>query len=89
MLIRRAIMNDKEDLRALYLELEKDGVKYQPEHFVIGHRDETIFNDEYQDILVAELNSRIVGFSHVMILKQKEVSCLKPQTAVYIQDRCV
>lgn len=61
MLIRKATMDDIEALRVLYLELEQDGVKYQPEHFVIG-------------------------FSHVMILKQKNVACLKPQTVVYIQD---
>ena len=39
-----------------------------------------------QDILVADLDGTVIGFSHVMILKQKNVACLKPQTAVYIQD---
>ena len=90
MLIRKATMDDIEALRVLYLELEQDGVKYQPEHFVIGYRDdiffEKIFNSENQDILVAETESKVVGFSHVMILKQKNVACLKPQTVVYIQD---
>ena len=90
MLIRKATMDDIEALRVLYLELEQDGVKYQPEHFVIGYRDNTffeqIFNSENQDILVAEIDSKVVGFSHVMILKQKKVGCLKPQTVVYIQD---
>lgn len=90
MLIRKATMDDIEALRTLYLELEKDGVKYQPEHFVIGYRDddffEKIINSENQDILVAETESKVVGFSHVMMLKQKNVACLKPQTLVYIQD---
>ena len=90
MLIRKAAMSDIEALRVLYLELEQDAVKYQPEHFVIGYRDdaffENIFKSENQDILVAEIDSKVVGFSHVMILKQKNVSCLKPQTLVYIQD---
>lgn len=90
MLIRKATMNDIETLRAMYLELEQDAVKYQPEHFVIGYRDndffEKIFNSENQDILVAEMDSEVVGFSHVMILQQKNVACLKPQTLVYIQD---
>lgn len=27
-----------------------------------------------------------MGFSHVMILEQKKVACLKPETLVYIQD---
>lgn len=90
MLIRKATMEDIEALRILYLELEQDAVKYQPEHFVIGYRDdeffEKIFKSENQDILVAEIESKVVGFSHVMILKQKNVTCLKPQTLVYIQD---
>lgn len=90
MLIRKAAMSDIEALRVLYLELEQDAVKYQPEHFVIGYRDdaffENIFNNENQDILVVEIDSKVVGFSHIMILKQKNVSCLKPQTLVYIQD---
>ncbi len=83
-------MDDIEALRVLYLELEQDGVKYQPEHFVIGYRDneffEKIFNSENQDILVAETESEVVGFVHVMIIEQKKVACLKPQTVVYIQD---
>lgn len=90
MIIRKATMNDIEALRVMYLELEKDGVRYQPEHFVIGYREdsffESIFESETQDILVAEIDSKIVGFSHVMILQQKKVACLKPQTVVYIQD---
>lgn len=90
MLIRKATMDDVEALRVLYLELEQDGVKYQPEHFRIGYRDdiffEKIMNSENQDILVAETDSKVVGFSHVMILQQKNVACLKPQTVVYIQD---
>ena len=90
MLIRKATMDDVEALRVLYLELEQDGVKYQPEHFVIGYRDdkffEKIFESENQDILVAEIDSKVVGFSHIMILGQKNVACLKPQTAAYIQD---
>lgn len=90
MLIRKATMDDVEALRILYAELEQDAVKYQPEHFVIGYRDdkffEKILESENQDILVAEIDSKVVGFSHVMILKQKNVACLKPQTAAYIQD---
>lgn len=39
-----------------------------------------------RDILVADVDGTVVGFSHVMILKQKNIACLKPQTAVYIQD---
>ena len=88
--IRVANIKDIEQLRRLYLELETDGVKYQPEHFTIGYRSDDFFNsifeNDNQDILVAEADRTIIGFSHVMILKKKNIACLKPQTAVYIQD---
>lgn len=90
MLIRTAETKDMEQLRKLYSELEADGVKYQPEHFVTGYRTDEffreIFESETEDILIAELNGNVVGFSHVMILEQKKVACLRPQTVVYIQD---
>lgn len=90
MLIRIANADDIGQLRNLYIELEKDGVKYQPEHFVVGYREDTFFKSIFesgnQDILVAEMNGTVVGFSHVMLLTQKNVACLKPQTLVYIQD---
>ena len=90
MIIRKATENDIESLRPLYLELERDGVRFQPEHFVIGFRDDTffknIFESEHQDILVADIDGRVVGFAHVMILEQKRVPCLKPERVVYLQD---
>ena len=47
-IIRKATIDDIGDLRKLYLVLEEDGVRYQPEHFVVGERTEeffqTIFN---------------------------------------------
>ena len=56
----------------------------------MGYRDDrffdSIFESSNEDILVAEENGTVIGFSHVMILEQKKVACLKPQTAVYIQD---
>ena len=90
MLIRRAGIDDEEQLRILYQELEEDGVRYQPEHFVVGERSneffQSVFESADQDILVAEEDGKILGFSHVMILEQKKVACLKPETLVYIQD---
>ena len=90
MLIRRAGIDDVEQLRLLYQELEEDGVRYQPEHFVVGERTneffQSVFESADQDILVAEEDGKILGFSHVMILEQKKVACLKPETLVYIQD---
>ena len=91
--IRKATMEDAAELRELYLELERDAVRYQPEHFVIGTRDDSFFRyvieSPRQDILVMDDGGRVVGFVHVMILEQKKISCLKPQTAVYMQDLCV
>ena len=90
MLIKRAGIDDVEQLRLLYQELEEDGVRYQPEHFVVGERSneffQSVFESADQDILVAEEDGKILGFSHVMILEQKKVACLKPETLVYIQD---
>ena len=92
-LIRKATADDIEALRGLYLALEEDGVRYQPEHFVIGERTDeffqNIFDSDTQNILVADIDGLAVGFVHVMILQQKKVSCLKPQTVVYMQDLCV
>ena len=93
MIIRKAAIQDIEQLRPLYAELEKDAVMYQPEHFVIGYRDDdffkNIFESNTQDILVSECESVIVGFCHIMILHAKNVSCLKEQTYAYIQDLVV
>ncbi|MCR4586549.1 MAG: GNAT family N-acetyltransferase [Lachnospiraceae bacterium] len=92
-LIRKADVNDIPALRILYRLLEEDGVHYQPEHFVIGERTEeffqTIFDSDTQDILVADIDGEAIGFVHCMIIPQKKVSCLKPQTVVYLQDLCV
>ena len=44
MLIRRAGIDDVEQLRLLYQELEEDGVRYQPEHFVVGERSNEFFS---------------------------------------------
>ena len=93
MIIRKATNDDKTELRKLYLALEEDGVRYQPEHFVIGERTDeffqSIFDADNQDILVADIDGVAVGFVHVMILQQKKVSCLKPQSVVYMQALCV
>lgn len=90
MQIRMANMADIEQLRHLYEELETDAVRYQPEHFTMSFRSDdffrSIFENREQEVLVADADGRVIGFSHVMILKQKDIACLKPQTVVYIQD---
>lgn len=90
MIVRKATLDDVSSLKPLYLELEKDAVKFQPEHFVIGNRDEAFFEgiikSQNQDILLAELEGQVVGFAHVMILEQKRIPCLKAERVVYLQD---
>ena len=93
MTIRPADKNDIKNLQPLYHELEEDAVRFQPEHFVHGERDEeffaSIFLSDHQDILVAEQDGKIIGFAHVMILEQKKVPCLKPERVIYLQDLIV
>ena len=90
MIIRIATSDDIKALQELYYELEQDAVRFQPEHFVFGNRDEvffeTIFQGNNQDILVAESDGNVIGFAHVVILEQKKVPCLKPEKVVYLQD---
>ena len=90
MIVRKATLDDVSGLKPLYLELEKDAVKFQPEHFVIGNRDESFFEgtikSENQDILLAEVDGQVVGFAHVMILEQKRIPCLKAERVIYLQD---
>lgn len=43
--IRKATMWDLPALRELYRALEGDAVGYQPEHFIIGTRDDRFFLD--------------------------------------------
>lgn len=38
---------------------------------------------------MADIDGKAIGFVHVMILQQKKISCLKPQSVVYLQDLCV
>lgn len=90
MIVRKATLDDVSSLKPLYLELEKDAVKFQPEHFVIGNRDESFFEgiikSQNQDILLAEVDGQVVGFAHVMILEQKRIPCLKAERVIYLQD---
>lgn len=51
MLIRVANMDDVEQLRSLYSELETDAVKYQPEHFVVGYRNDD-FLTQYLKVVI-------------------------------------
>ena len=93
--IRRAEKEDFEVLEDLYRELEEDGVFYQPQHFVLspkGARSEymaEIQKSDKQALFVAEDDGKVIGFAHVVLIKSKPFSCLKPETAMYLQDLVV
>ncbi len=101
--IRTAKIEDSAALEKLYTELEKDGVRYQSEHFVLskpGERSrqvEEILKSENQTMLVAvdkadgvnEADGRVIGFAHLVYAKVKPFSCLKPQSNIYLQDLVV
>ena len=93
--IRKATENDAARIEQLYTELEQDAVLYQPEHFVFspqGARSkqlETILSSDNQIMLVAEEDGNVIGFAHVVFNKAKAISCLKPQSNIYLQDLVV
>ena len=93
--IRKAKKEDSAAIEELYTELEKDGVFYQPEHFVLskaGERSrqlESILQSGTQVMFVAEDNGTVIGFAHVVFAKAKAFSCLKPQSNIYLQDLVV
>ena len=94
-IIRKAQKDDFETIEKLYTELEEDAVLYQPEHFVFskkGQRSkqlEQILESENQIMLVAEDAGNVIGFAHVTFAHAKEISCLKPQSNIYLQDLVV
>ena len=96
-IIRKARKEDIEALERLYAELEEDAVRYQPEHFVLSERGERsrqleqILSSETQVLFVAEDDGSgaVIAFAHVLFARAKEVSCLKPQRNIYLQDLLV
>ncbi len=93
--IRSAKREDAETIEKLYAELEKDAVYYQPEHFVISAEGKRtlqfyeLLEDKCQAVIVAEDAGVIIGFAHVRLMSVKNISCLKRQSNVYIQDMIV
>ena len=94
--IRKAKIEDAAAIEALYIELEKDAVMYQSEHFVLSpagaraRQLEEILKNENQVMLVAVDESDVViGFAHVVFMGVKAFSCLRPQTNIYLQDLVV
>ena len=93
--IRKATTADAAQIEKLYTELEQDAVRYQPEHFVFspaGARSkqlEAIIASDNQVMFVAQDDGNVIGFAHVTYNKAKDISCLKPQSNIYLQDLVV
>lgn len=93
--IRKATVNDAAKLEELYAELEEDAVMYQPQHFVMsgeGARSQFIkdmLKLDNQTMFVAVRDGEVVGFAHAVLIKAKAISCLKPETSLYLQDLVV
>jgi ribosomal protein S18 acetylase RimI-like enzyme len=89
-LIRRATKLDIEDIIKLFLLLDKDGSKYQPEHFNIGERTNEylleIINIPISDFLLFILDNKIIGFSLLYQKETKGLSFLIPCKYAYLQD---
>ena len=93
MLIRRAGIDDVEQLRLLYQELEEDGVRYQPEHFVVGERSneffQSVFESADQDILVAEEDGKIGFFPCYDIRAEKSSMFETGNISLYTGSGCI
>lgn len=90
--IRKAIKEDLAAIESLYTELEKDAVFYQPEHFVLSPKGarlqqvKAVLQSSTETLFVAESDGVVVGFAHIFLSQAKSVSCLKPQSNIYLQD---
>jgi ribosomal protein S18 acetylase RimI-like enzyme len=88
--IRKAIKADIEDINKLFIELDADGVRYQPKHFQIGNRTDDylleIINNPKSDFIVAVIDKSIVGFSLLYEKEVKGLSLLIPCKYAYLQD---
>ena len=90
-MLRKADINDIERIKELYLILDKDAELHQPEHFICQERPkefiEEIIKSEKSDFLVIENENKfIIGFSLVYEKESSNISLLKKQKYLYIQD---
>ncbi|MFD1176003.1 GNAT family N-acetyltransferase [Paenibacillus puldeungensis] len=90
MLIREATIEDISDIKNLYWELDKDAVFYQPSQFILAERPNDFFihiiNNEKSDILIIEVEGKIIGFSLLQEKETPKISCLREKKFVYILD---
>lgn len=90
MIIRTANKSDIVDINQLFIELDADTVRYQPEHFQFGNRTDEylleIINNPKSDFIVAVIDDNVVGFSLVFEKEVKGLSLLIPCKYAYLQD---
>lgn len=90
MQIREARIEDIQDIKKLYWELDSDAIMYQPSLFTRTERPDDflayIINNEKSDILVIEVDRQIIGFSLVEVKETPKISCLKEKKFVYVLD---
>lgn len=88
--IRKATKDDLEDINMLFFILDKDGLKYQPEHFKMGERTDEylqeIINNPSSDFLLYVLDNKVIGFSLLYQKETKGLSLLVPCKYAYLQD---
>lgn len=90
MQIREAGLEDIKDIKKLYWELDSDAIQYQPSLFTRTERPDDFLTDiiknDKADIIVMEVDRRIIGFSLVQEKETPQISCLKEKKFVYVLD---
>ena len=90
MIIRKATVDDIDEIDKLFYELDTDAIKMQPEHFQRGSRSfdylSGLITDDKSDFLLAVTGGKIVGFSLLFEKAAPNLSLLVPCKFAYIQD---
>ena len=95
-LVRRAKESDFAHLYMLFQELDSYHVRMHPEIFQPFKGDprprkllKSIIYDDAKILLVAELNSEVIGFANGYITSAPNLPMFKPKTIGYIENICV
>ena len=90
MIIRKANIEDIDEINKLYYELDTDAINMQPEHFQRGSRSfeylSELINDDKSDFILAVEDEKVIGFSLLSERVAANISLLVPCKYAYIQD---
>ena len=90
MIIRKANIEDIDEINKLYYELDTDAINMQPEHFQRGSRSfeylSELINDDKSDFILAVEDEKVIGFSLLSERVVTNISLLIPCKYAYIQD---